>query len=123
MMGPPRKMPSRPSASRISYDKAERSSSAPPRSFLRTCSDQTMEIRRKLEVTSGSYDRKMGTYWKKNLSTTTGTSGFEVDRDENKCAFLDRIRGNFFRRCRTELDQLRGRLNNARYQSNALKSS
>ncbi|CAD6190796.1 unnamed protein product [Caenorhabditis auriculariae] len=30
MMGPPRKMPSRPSASRISYNKAERSSSAPP---------------------------------------------------------------------------------------------
>ncbi|CAD6199385.1 unnamed protein product [Caenorhabditis auriculariae] len=33
MMGPPRKMPSRPSASRISSNKAERSSSAPPNSY------------------------------------------------------------------------------------------
>ncbi|CAD6196289.1 unnamed protein product [Caenorhabditis auriculariae] len=45
MMGPPREMPSRLSASRfLSSDKAERSSSAPPRSFRRTCCDQSLEI-------------------------------------------------------------------------------
>ncbi|CAD6186324.1 unnamed protein product [Caenorhabditis auriculariae] len=77
MMGPPRKMPSRLSASRIlSYDKAERSSSAPP-----------------------------------------------INRYDKNSAFLDQSRNDVVKLdpWRTELDQLR--LNNTRYQPNALKSS
>ncbi|CAD6194159.1 unnamed protein product [Caenorhabditis auriculariae] len=82
MMGPPRKMPSRPSATRIlSSDKAERSSSAPPRSF--------------------------------SLSRCKTFASINQIRDD---AFeLDSKR--------TDLDQQRGRLDNTRYQPDALKSS
>ncbi|CAD6184201.1 unnamed protein product [Caenorhabditis auriculariae] len=63
MMGPPRKMPSRPSASRIlSSDKAERSSSAPPRSFLRSCAGQSM-VKGSLEYTIEKWKIKSTDYY------------------------------------------------------------
>ncbi|CAD6194421.1 unnamed protein product [Caenorhabditis auriculariae] len=69
MMGPPRKMPSRPSASRfLSFDKAERSSSPPPRNFQRTRSVHGRS------ATTSNQAKLLENTIEKWISTTTETN-------------------------------------------------
>ncbi|CAD6194764.1 unnamed protein product [Caenorhabditis auriculariae] len=110
MMGPPRKMPSRLSASRnFSTDKAERSSSAPPiHGDSTTISNSAKE---RLEHTIKNWKRKSVS---EKINRLLLEQLMLVNRDNEKCAFSDQSRDDFFEidRWRKECDQLRNGLNN-----------
>ncbi|CAD6198428.1 unnamed protein product [Caenorhabditis auriculariae] len=102
MMGPPRKMPSRPSASRdLSSDKAERSSSAPPKR------------------TSGMKIGNELAHW--NISLLLAGTIDLMKMMKNPASSIKVATRSIMDPW--TFDQLRGRLNNIRYQPNALKSS
>ncbi|CAD6197238.1 unnamed protein product [Caenorhabditis auriculariae] len=104
MMGPPRKMPSRPSASRnLSFDKAERSSSAPPKSFnemINPCKfDDTNSMAEEGRSTAGSARRyqDIARSWLAWLSARLGLSPLFTNQALSIFSFLA-MTGPFFRK-------------------------